>query len=270
MVSFKNYYSKKVKPIDIINYFKMNYSKAREEKLNKDEHQYLVDTFLIILEAKKKLDSDEQDLGLWDKDNMWNLLALNETIMFSVLVCHEAIRALSLYAVYKRIPMQSYQYVDEYDRIMAPVMQMCEDGEFISFYKAKNPKVAKMMNPSKFIFPDTPELYEKGLMLVDLEAIDMPYKRLNEYLNGEKINTLSLFTQTNINNKVRCFYSKINQIKKAFNKDTSLENKMKEAKFNDMTLPEQKMALQILAKDGVDTMAEFISREITLNADLLY
>jgi len=270
MVSFERYYSRKANPIDIINFFKMNHSKTREKKLKKDEHQYLVDIFLIILEAKKKLDSNERDLGLWDKDNMWNLLALNETVMFSVLDSPAAIRALSLYAIYKRIPTQSYQYIDEYEKIMKPIIKMCKDGKFANFYKESNPKVSKIIDPDKFVFPDTPEVYEKGLELVDLEAIDIPHKRLNEYLSVEKIGALSLFTQTNIYNKVRCFYSKINQIKKAFNKTTSLENKMQEAKFNDMTLLEQKMALEILAKNGVDSMAEFISREITLNADLLY
>jgi len=201
---------------------------------------------------------------------MWNSLAFNETMMFSVLNYQEAIRALSLYAVYKRIPMQSYQYIEEYDRIMTPVVKMYDDGVFINVYKTKNPKVTRMMDQNEFVLPNTQEMNEKGLMLVDLEAIDMPYKRLSEYLNKEMINKLSLFTCTNINNKVRCFYSKINQIKKAFNKDISLEEKMEEAKFSDMTLPEQIMALDILAKDGVDAMAEFVSREITLNADLLY
>jgi len=61
--AYKKYFSKKARPKDIINYFKMSYSKARDEKLNEDEHKYLADTLLLILEGKKNLDTAERDLG---------------------------------------------------------------------------------------------------------------------------------------------------------------------------------------------------------------
>jgi hypothetical protein len=45
---------------------------------------------------------------------------------------------------------------------------------------------------------------------------------------------------------------------------------MKEAKFDDLTLLDQKFALGLLAKDGEHAMSLHIAKSITLNADLLY
>lgn len=275
----KRYLSTKARPKDIINYFEINYGKARDTQLNEDEHQYLVNTLLLILEGKKNLMTAEREQGLWDKGTMWNSLTFNETMLFSVLDYPESIRALSLYAVYKRIPMQSHEYAEEYNRIITPVVKMHEDGAFTDVYKTKNPKVTKRMGERQFILPNIEEMKEKGLELIESEAINMPYKGLNEYLHKEENkmligDRLTLFTWTNINNKIRCFCSEINRVKKAlehYPDDAHVRDMMREAEFEDYLLPlQQKMALEKMAVDGPDAMAQFVAREITLNADLLY
>jgi len=273
----KRYFTTKVRPKDIVKYLEINYSKARDTKLNEDEHQYLINTLLLILEEQKKLDTAERRLGLWDKETMWNSLAFNETMLFSVRNYPESIRALSLYAVYKRIPMQSYQYEEEYDRIMTPVVKMYEDGAFIDVYRTKNPKVTKGVRENDLILPNVEEMKEKGFELVESEAIDMPYKRLSEYLHKEENkmligDKLSLFTWTNINNKVRCFCSNVDRVREALERyPDDIEGMMREAGFEHYLLPlQQKTALETMVVDGPDAMAQFIATEITLNADLLY
>lgn len=275
--SMKRYFGKKTRPKDIINYFEINYSKARDTQLNEDEHQYLVNTLLLILEGKKNLMTAERELGLWDKGTMWNSLASNETMLFSVLNYPESIRALSLYAIYKRIPMQSHQYKEEYDRIITPVVKMYEDGAFIDVYRTKNPKVTKGLGEKEFVLPNMHEMEEKGFDLLASEAINMPYKRLNEYLDKEMFrykmlgDKLSLFTWTNINNKIRCFCSKINRVRRALEHyPDNIDDMMREAGFEDLLLLQQKMALEEMALGGPDAMAQFVAQEITLNADLLY
>lgn len=125
------YFSQKARPKDIMDYFEFNYLKSREIRSDEDEHQYLIDTLLLIHERRKTLPSAMRELALWEKETMWKSLAFNETILFSVLDYPASIRALSLYAVYKSIPMQSYQYDEKYDKIMTPIVKMYETGAFI-------------------------------------------------------------------------------------------------------------------------------------------
>lgn len=290
MKLIKKYFNIKPNPKDILKYFEMNYHEARDTQSNADEHQYLANTLLLILEEKKNLDTAERELGLWDKETMWNSLALNETMLFSVLNYPESIRALSLYAVYKRVPTQSYKYGKEYDKIMAPVIEMYENATFIDVYKNMNPIVTKGKSKKEFILPNIEEINQRRFELVHLvrlEATNMFYKQLGEYLDKETFeykmeslgyktarNDLSLFTRTNINNKIRCFCSEFNRIKKTLERypdDAHVRDMVKKAKFEDYLLPMQQIeALKIKVVSGHDAMAEFVAREITLNADLLY
>ena len=66
------------------------------------------------------------------------------------------------------------------------------------------------------------------------------------------------------------YWAKINQVKRAFARNVSLDKKMKAAKFSDMELTEQKMALQILAKDGEEAMARYVARVYVDNTQFLY
>lgn len=294
----KRYFSQKARPKDIIEHFELNYFKARQTHLNEDEHQYLIDTLLLVFEGKKTLPSPMRELGLWDKETMWNSLAFNETMLFSVLNYPESIRALSLYAVYKRIPMQSYQYEEEYDKIMTPIVKMYEAGAFIDVYKIKNPKVMKGMGEKEYIFPNIEELKKIGLELMRGEALNLVYKRFGEYLRKEEFKTFaggepSLFTWTNLNNKIRCFCKKLGRAREAleqYQKDSDIERFIANSGMVDLTDIQHNYVLETFVLEkarlglpgvelatfgnwnetGKEDATKQIAREITLNADLLY
>lgn len=294
----KRYFGRKAHPKDIMDYFEINYFKARKSHLNEDEHQYLIDALLLVFEGWKTLDTSERRLGLWDKETMWKSLAFNETMLFSVLDYPASIRALSLYAVYKRIPMQSYQYEDAYNRIMTPIVKVYESGAFIDVYKVKNPRVMKEMGEKEYVFPNIEELKQIGIELMGQEASNMFYKRLGEYLWKEESKMLaggelSLFTWTNLNNKIRCFCKKLARAREAleqYQKDDDIERFIANSGMADLTALEQKHVLETFVLEKVphgvagEELATFgnwnetgeeaavkdIAREITLNADLLY
>lgn len=294
----KRYFSQKARPKDIMDYFEINYFKARETHLNEDEHQYLIDTLLLIHERRKTLPSPMRELGLWEKETMWNSLAFNETMLFSVLDYPASIRALSLYAVYKSIPMQSYQYEEVYDKIMTPIVRMYEAGAFIDVYEVKNPKVMKRMGEKEYISPNIEELKQIGLELMHSEARNMFYKRFDEYLREEEFKMLaggqsSLFTWTNLNNKIRCFCKKIDRAREAleqYQKDDDIERFIANSGMFDLTRVQHNYVLETFAlkkarlgipgvelatsgnwnETGKEDAIKQIAREITLNADLLY
>ena len=66
------------------------------------------------------------------------------------------------------------------------------------------------------------------------------------------------------------FWAKINRVRNAFAKDQSLADKMLEARFSDMQRSEQILALELLAFEGVDSMARFIAQVHTDNTHFLY
>jgi hypothetical protein len=293
----EKYFSQKANPKDIMDYFEINYFKARATRLNEDEHQYLMDTLLLIHERRKTQSSVMQELGLWEKETMWNSLAFNETMLFSVLDYPESIMALYYYAVYKRIPMQSYQEERTYKEIMTPIVKMYEGGGFIDVYKLKNPKVIKRMDEKEYICPNIEEFKQIGLELMHSEATDSFYKNLDEYLRLEESKMFaggesSLFTWTNLNNKIRCFRKRISTARKALEQyklDSDIKRFIANSGMADLTGVERNHVLVNLVVEkpqgvrGVD-LATFgnwnetgqeaaikeIARNITHNADLLY
>ena len=71
-------------------------------------------------------------------------------------------------------------------------------------------------------------------------------------------------------NRTWSFWAKVNRVKRAFAKKQSLAKKMQEARFSDMQKQEQQMALGILARDGVGSMARYIAKVHTDNTHFLY
>jgi hypothetical protein len=268
----QKYYSAKVRADDVIQYIKIKYSKAREAEPDGDEHQHLAKTLLLVVEGKRNVMSAERELGIWDKRTMWDSLALNETMLFSVLTYPESIRMLCLYGVYKKIPMESFRYKQEFDRAMAPILGIYDNGTFEQIYKTRNPNTIGKVNETELALPNVQEMMDEGLELIQMEAFDMPNKNLSSYLDAEMLSgNLSMFTRTNINNKIRCFCSRIDRVKKALARyPDNIDMMIKEAKFDDLTLLDQRYALGLLAKDGEDAMSRHIAKSITLNADLLY
>jgi hypothetical protein len=295
----EKYFSQEASPKDILDYFAINYFKARETHLDEGEHQYLMDTLLLIQEERKKLDSVIRKLGLWEKETMWKSLAFNETMLFSALDYPWSIRALSLYAAYKRFPIQSYLIEENYDMIMTPIVKMYEAGSVLDVYKGKNPKVMKGMSEIEYLFPNIEESKQIGLELMHSEARNMIfYKRLDEYLREEESRKLagggsSLFTWTNLNNKIRCFCKKIDRARKAleqYQKDGDIKRFIANSGMVDLTRVHQNYVLETFALEkarfgvpgvklatsgnwnetGKEDAIKDIARRITLNADLLY
>lgn len=295
----ERYFSQKARPKDIMEYFTINYLKARElHHFDEDEHRYLIDTLLFIHEKMGTLPSFMRDLGLWEKEAMWHSLAFNETMLFSVLDYPASIRALSLYAVYKRIPMQSYQYEEVYDKTMTPIVQMYEAGTFIDVYKVKNPKVMKETSEIEYFCPNIEDLKQIGLELMRSEANNLIYRRLDEYLLKEESKKFvggkpSLFTRTNLNNKIRCFCKKLARAREAleqYQKDGDIERFIANSGMTDLTRVHQNYVLATFAcekarggvpgvelttsgnwnETGKEAAIKDIARRITLNADLLY
>jgi len=107
------------------------------------------------------------------------------------------------------------------------------------------------------------------------------FMRVDWFMTGEKplpglkfltdiIKKVNLYPRSDIANRHWGYWGKINQVKIAFNKDVSLAKKMEEAKFSDMTLLEQKRALQILSKDGQEAMAKYVARVYIDDTHFLY
>jgi hypothetical protein len=218
--------------------------------------------------------------------------------LFSVLDYPASIRALSRYAVYKRIPMQSYRYEEEYDKIMTPIMKMYEAGTFIDVYKVKNPKVMKRMGEKELYLPNIEELKQIGRELMSGEALNFSQKRFGEYLRKEESKTFtggksSLFTWTNLNNKIRCFCKKLGRAREAleqYQKDRDIERFIANSGMVDLIDMQQAYVLEtfVLEKaphaipgvelathgnwneSGEEAAIKEIAREITLNADSLY
>jgi len=153
---FKSLFSNKALAEDIIKANEKTYRRVRKERPGEDEHFYLATTllrrFLTKLEVtgktlpsleKLKLEQEEKQQA---EKHQSNIIAWNETRLFSVLDPPNSIRALALYIVYKEVPSEAHRYEEEYNRIMEPVMKMEKDGTFMDIYRKKNPNIAKLMN----------------------------------------------------------------------------------------------------------------------------
>ena len=84
------------------------------------------------------------------------------------------------------------------------------------------------------------------------------------------VRKIGIYPYSDLANRHWGYWAKINQVKRAFAKDVSLAKQTKAAKFSDMELIEQKMALQILAKDGEEAMARYVTRVYVDNTQFLY
>ncbi len=83
------------------------------------------------------------------------------------------------------------------------------------------------------------------------------------------VDKIKIYPYSDIANRHWSFWGKINQVRRALKADT-IEQMMKEARFNDITEIEQRRALGILAKDGGDAMARYIARVHVDDIHFLY
>lgn len=84
------------------------------------------------------------------------------------------------------------------------------------------------------------------------------------------VRKIGIYPYSDLANRHWGYWAKINQVKRAFAGDKSLDKKMKGAKFSDMEAVEQKQALQILAQDGEEAMARYVARVYVDNTQFLY
>ena len=91
------------------------------------------------------------------------------------------------------------------------------------------------------------------------------FKRLIKWVQRK-----TLYPSSDRLNRTISFFAKINRVRRAFAKQQLLAEKMKAARFSDMQRSEQKTALSILAKDGVDAMARYVAKVHTDNTHFLY
>jgi len=106
--------------------------------------------------------------------------------------------------------------------------------------------------------------------------------RVDWFMTGEKplpglglltkiIKKLNLYPRSDVANRHLGFWGKINQVRMAFgDKNIDLKKKTEKSKFSDFSLLEQKRALQLLAKDGEDAMARYVSKVYVDDTHFLY
>ena len=91
------------------------------------------------------------------------------------------------------------------------------------------------------------------------------FKNLTKWIQRK-----TLYPASDRINRLMSFSAKIDRARTAFNKKQSLAKKMTQARFSDMQKTEQRVALEVLAKDGVDAMARFVAKVHTDNTHFLY
>lgn len=91
------------------------------------------------------------------------------------------------------------------------------------------------------------------------------FKNLTKWIQRK-----TLYPASDRINRLMSFSAKIDRVRTAFNKKQSLAEKMTQARFSDMQKTEQRAALEILAKDGIDPMARFVAKVHTDNTHFLY
>lgn len=131
------------------------------------------------------------------------------------------------------------------------------------------------------IDPRNKNLTPEELDYLETYVQQAEFMRIDWFMTGEKplpglkfltdiIKKVNLYPRSDIANRHWGYWAKINQIRMAFDKDVSLEKKMKAAKFSDMTLLEQKRALQILSKDGQKVMEKYVARVYVDDVHFIY
>lgn len=82
------------------------------------------------------------------------------------------------------------------------------------------------------------------------------------------VDKIKIYPYSDIANRHWGYWAKINQVKRVL--DLPADEMMEAAKFDDMTLLEQKTALGILAKDGGEAMARYVARVHVDDIHFLY
>lgn len=134
---------------------------------------------------------------------------------------------------------------------------------------------------SILIDPRNKSMTKEELAYFDTYISQLESMNIDWFMTGERplpgmalltkmVKKISIYPYSDLANRHWGYWAKMNEVKRVFAGDKSLDQKMKAAKFGDMELIEQKMALQILAKDGQEAMAQYVSRVYVNNTQFLY
>jgi len=132
------------------------------------------------------------------------------------------------------------------------------------------------------IDPRNKPLTKDDMDFLDTHVQQAEFMQVDWFMTGEKplpglglltkiIKKLNLYPRSDVANRHWGFWGKINQVRMAFGDgDIDLKKKTEKAKFSDFSLLEQKRALQILAKDGEDAMARYVSKVYVDDVHFIY
>ena len=125
------------------------------------------------------------------------------------------------------------------------------------------------LTPEDEAYLETYVQQQRALMeefyLINEEPLFEWLKPLNELAKY-----ISLTSHSDVASRTMGFYGKMYQIKQAFKNAETPEQMMSLAKFDDFQPIEQKQAIAILAKDGMDAMARYLARCYVANTHFLY
>jgi hypothetical protein len=111
--------------------FENTYRALKATNPNKDEHWYLANAFLEFYKDNPEL----KEKG----PTVMRFIAFKESHLFSILDPPKSARAFAIFLVGK-FNERLGKYVDEFQRLTAPVLKSQQEGAFFKFYKQKNPK----------------------------------------------------------------------------------------------------------------------------------
>lgn len=156
--SFSAFFDRDKPPCeDIISLFEEYYWSLRKEFPGKDEHFYLARTLFLPFASKvsRGINPLEHISRVWQREThellikTWKthweeivmLFAYNETMRLAILDAPDSVRAVSYFFLYKETPHIPKYYVEEFSRLIAPVLRMPEEV-FRETYKKKIPLVS--------------------------------------------------------------------------------------------------------------------------------
>lgn len=152
-------------------------------------------------------------------------------------------------------------------RNLAQNVSFAEDRRDFFRLLAKLAKGEKLLNNEETRYLET-YVQQSSVMMTDWAFVGedpLLFKNLTKWIQRK-----TLYPSSDRKNRLISFAAKIDRVKRAFAKDQSLAKKMRDARFSDMRKTEQRMALSILAVDGVDDMARFVAKVHTDNTHFLY
>ena len=150
---------------------------------------------------------------------------------------------------------------------LKPLRNLLQNAAFSEDRKDLFDPRNKKLTPEDLEYLET-HVQQSSVMMTDWAFVGedpILFKNLTKWVQRK-----TLYPSSDRLNRLISFHAKINRVRRGFAKDQSLAKKMIDARFSDMQREEQRMALGILAKDGINPMARYIAKVHTDNTHFLY